>query len=130
MTATEANAFLSAAWAAQAIIGACVFFGYLVQHRHYLNLHRLRFHLAGALALVFLGDAVTRLAATIYWSRPDPEIMRLIVNNWAWMLAFGQGCGLVGALVAIRAVTYETYGESVFVASCCGSLLFGGYIHG
>ena len=130
MTAIEANQFLSAAWATQAIFGAVVFVWYLVHHRQQLRPSRLRFHLAGALALVFLGDAVTRLAATVFWQRPDPEVMRLIVAHWSWILVFGQGCGLVGALVAIRAVTLEEYGETVFVASCCGSLLFGGFLHG
>lgn len=124
MTRADFNANINAAWCVFTLFAAIVLVWkacILIKRNDEWNtsgkppLATLRIQLAMSLALVLTGIAWTRAISWIFWELRARDTAMPWEPQWVMFGQIGGFISIVGATVAIRALTYEEHGNRVWL---------------
>lgn len=106
--------FLAAMWGCEAFLAAIVFVWYLWSNRPW-EAFFMRFQLAFALFAVAFGDMWAGLIGTLFWFNASQGVTSF--QHWMlFALIPIRALATLGFLIAIRAVTFHKYGNTIWMA--------------
>lgn len=117
MTSDEFHANVYAAWTTLSLIGSIIF-GVVAARfvlRDGVPAMALRVQLGFALSMVLLGDAINRGVAWLFWELRARNVRFAWTDAYLFISDVGAICALIGVSTAIRAVSYERYGNRLWI---------------
>jgi hypothetical protein len=121
----KAHLVVAELWGTQAFLTAGVLLCYIWRNRP-LQPSALRFQIALGLAVVCASDAINGALATAFWNHittlDDFHRMKFIT---LWLLVPTRAAATFGFIIAVRAVSYQKYGEKLWPWFALGSFAVG-----
>lgn len=119
MSGAPLNANINAAWCILALIAAAVLavMAWRFVAREGYGMRTMRFQLAASLAFVCFGDALNRGVVWAYWEMRAHDMPATWQPSWSVISLVGGIFATFGMSLAIRALTFDRYGNNLWLAA-------------